>query len=113
MDSLTKRVLCRNPDKAAEFKGGSNAFNDMMQQRFHYDRSLLEHRFTLIVQFVVEPDGNIGNLSLMRTPPDLPTAILDGLMKFFKQMPRRSYQPALCGKQPVACLVRQPVILLP
>ena len=112
-DAVMKRVLCHKPDKGPEFKGGANAFHDMMQTRFHYDRSLIPHEMTLVVQFVVEPDGSVSNPNPLRTPPDLPSGVLDEVMKFFKQMPKRSFQPAVCGNQPVACIARQPVILVP
>ncbi|HEY4155819.1 MAG TPA: hypothetical protein VGM24_10340 [Puia sp.] len=110
-DTLTSRQLYRAPEKDAEYKGGTEKFANYINQNFIYDKSHVDRETSLIFTFIVEPDGSVSNVSLLRPARGVADDVIERGMLVMEKMPK--LKPAICHNQKVPQRLSQPITVSP
>ena len=68
-EDSTKRIIADTP---AEFPGGHSAMNNYVKENFHYPQEAqdLGIQGKCYVSFIIEPDGSITDVRVIRAIPD-------------------------------------------
>lgn len=75
-------------DRNSEFPGGMGAFNEYMQENLAYPADAIDMGLQgkCYVKFVIEKDGKITNISIVKGIPDCPQCDKE-VIRFMKSMP--------------------------
>lgn len=92
----------------ASFPGGDQAYNEWLHKNMKYPRECVGNgvQGRVFVQFVVEEDGNISELQILRSPDE---RLSKEALRLVKRMPK--WQPATIGNKTVRKSVRSRFIL--
>lgn len=90
------------------FHGGGTAFSDYLAQNTKYPQEEKKARKqgTVYVQFVVEKDGSVTNVKLIRGVPDAPGLGAEAV-RVVSESPK--WNPALMNGKPVRCSMTIPI----
>ncbi len=98
--------ICTNPDTGAEFPGGQQALYRWLGENLRYPPAAVENNIQgrVVVSFVIEKDGSIGKVTVIRyKDPDLDKEAI----RLIKSMPR--WTPAQYNGQPVRSQMNIPI----
>lgn len=87
------------PETMPSFLGGDLAkFRNWVSSKFRYPERAISGNITgrVVLQFVVEPDGSVSNISVLMTPDKI---LSDAAVKLVSQSPR--WSPGMMGTTPV------------
>lgn len=95
-------------EQMPEFPGGQNAFFEYLKNEIHYPPLAKEknHQGTVYVQFIVEKDGSISNVKLMKGVKDAPE-LSEEAVRVIEAMPK--WTPGRMRGIPVRVTITQPV----
>jgi hypothetical protein len=110
-DTLTSRQLYRAPEKDAAYKGGTEKFANYINQNFIYDKSHVDRETSLLFTFIVEPDGSVTSVSLLRPARGVADDVIERGILVMEKMPK--LQPAVCHNQKVPQRLSQPITVSP
>jgi protein TonB len=90
----------------AEFPGGVQAMKAFLTKNINYPQTALEQEIegTVVVQFIIEKDGKISNIEVLRDPGG---GLGKEAIRVFKKMP--AWKPARQGDTPVRLRMTAPV----
>lgn len=87
-------------DRSAEFPGGMGAFTEYMQKHLVYPKDALDMGLQgkCYVKFMVEKDGKITNVSIVKGIPDCPQCDKE-VIRFINYMPNWIPSVSISGKK--------------
>lgn len=93
-------------EQNAEFPGGPAAMAQFIQKNLKYPEIALENQIegTVVVEFVVEKDGSISNIKVLK---DIGGGCGNEAMRIIKMMPK--WTPGKQGDMPVRVKMRAPI----